>query len=145
MGDSTAPGRSVSKPTAAYWPYLRRLCAFYNACAQQVRHAARKSNLDVAGRTSQLSYTAASRLICVTRVALPEKPSKVSFVCIVGRAVLYCDGCGLAVWPYITGHSKTVLYGEYSPGGAFESPTQSTINIRYMHCGPDICTAGCFN
>ena len=61
--------------------------------------------LDVAGPTSQLSYTAASRLICVTRVALPENPGKVSFVCIVGRAVLYCDGCGLAVWPYITGHS----------------------------------------
>ena len=134
MGDSTAPGRSVSKPTAAYWPYLRRLCAFYNACAQQVRHVARKSNLDVAGRTSQLSYTAASCLICVTRVALPEKPGKVSFVCIVGRAVLYCDGCGLAVRPYITGHSKTVLYGEYSPGGAFESPTQSTISPCNHNC-----------
>ena len=66
--------------------------------------------------------------MCVTRVALPEKPGKVSFVCIVGRAVLYCDGCGLAVWPYITGHSKTELYGEYSTGGAFESPTQSTCN-----------------
>ena len=130
MGDSTAPGRSVSKPAAAYWPYLRRVCAFYNACTQQVRHAARKGNLEVAGRTSQLSYTAACRLICVTCVALPEKPGKVSFVCIVGRAVLYCDECGLAVWPYITGHSKTVLYGEYSTGGAFESPTQSTIDVN---------------
>ena len=89
-----------------------------------------KVTSDVAGRTSQLSYTAASRLICVTRVALPEKPGKVSFVCIFCRAVLYCDGCGLAVWPYITGHSKTVLYGEYSTGGAFESPTQSTIIIH---------------
>ena len=52
---------------------------------------------------------------------------KVSFVCVVGRAVLYCDRCGLAVWPYITGRSKAVLYGEYSTGGAFESPAQSTI------------------
>ena len=73
---------------------------------------------------------AASCLVCITRIALPEKPGKVSFVCIVGRAVLFCDGCGLAVWPYITGRSKTMLYGEYSTGGAFELPTQSTINIQ---------------
>ena len=128
MGNSTAPGRNVSKPTAAYWLYLRRLCAFCNACAQQVRHAARKAKLDIAGHTSQLFYMAASRLMCVSRVALPEKPRKVSFVC---RAVLHCNGCGLAVWSYITGHLKTVLYGEYSTGCAFESPTQSTIIFSY--------------
>ena len=52
-------------------------------------------------------------------------------MCVVGHAALYCDGCGLAVWPYITGHSKT---GEYSTGGAFECPTQSTINTHIRAC-----------
>ena len=31
--------------------------------------------------------SSAAYLMCVTRVALPEKPGKVSFMCIVGRAV----------------------------------------------------------
>ena len=93
----------------------------------EIANTARGGACSRAGHTSELFYTTASRLMCVTRVALPEKPGKVSFVCVVGPAVLYCDGCGLAVWPYITGHSKTMLYGEYSTDGAFESLTQSTI------------------
>ena len=39
VGDSTAPSRSVSKPTVAYWPYLRRQRAFCNVFAQQAGHA----------------------------------------------------------------------------------------------------------
>ena len=119
------------------------------ARAQQVHHAARKDNLDIAGRTSQLFYTAASRLMCVTPVALPEKPGKIS---IVGCAMLYCGGCGLAVWPYSTGHSKTVLYGEYTTGGAFESPTQSTISkyilanaLSILTLLNTMCTVTCSN
>ena len=109
VGDSTAPGRSVSKPTAAYWPYFRRQCAFCNVCPQQAGQAATKGNLDVAGRTSQLFYTAASRLMCVTRVALSKKPGKTS---IIGLAVLYFDGRGLAVGRTTPGRSKTVLYSK---------------------------------
>ena len=70
-----------------------------------------------------------------SRVALPEKPGKISLVFIVGRAVLYCDGCGLAVWPYSTDHSKTVLYGTYSTGSAFVLPTQSTIKYYILYLG----------
>ena len=99
VGDSTALGRSVSKSTAAYWPYLRRQCAFCNVCPQQAGHAATKGNLDVAGRTSQLFYTAASRLMCVTRVALPKKPGKTSFV------LYYWPCCAVFRWAWPCGWS----------------------------------------